>query len=174
MLSLENICANKVLDVQCEKYSDNELLELREMSYEQRIIFFEENVICHPIAMLLAKTYTINNYDVPLIMEELYPWTLGSPNTSIHYEGIKRVMFNEDLEGAMRLMPLLYNSPHISIIDYVIGLITFVYILSLDFIRSGNKSDNAIQTIKDKLLIHNLDIYPTFRIKMVNLLEKLN
>ena len=174
MLSLENICVNKVLDVQCEKYSDNELLELREMSYEQRIIFFEENVMCHPVAVLLAKTYTVNNYDVPPIMEQLYPWKLGSPNTNIHYEEIKRAMFNENLAEVIRLLPLTYNSSNITVLDYVIALITFAYMLLLEFVKFGNKHENSIQVIKDKLLVHNLDIYPTFRIKMLNLLEKLN
>ena len=173
MLSLENICVNKVLILQCENYSDNELLELREMTYDQRIIFFEETVICHPVATLLATTYTVNN-DIPGIMEELYPWTLGDPHTNLYYERIKRSMFNEDLKETIKLAHLMYSTDRKSVLNYVLGIIVFVYVLSLNFTKFGNKHETGIQIVKNKLLVHNLDIYPTFRIKILNLLEKLN
>ena len=173
MLSLENICVNKVLTINCENYSDNELLELREMTYEQRIIFFEETIICHPVATLLATTYTVNN-DIPGIMEELYPWALGDPHTNIYYKEIKRSMFNEDLKETIRLTHLMYSANNKSVLDYVLGIIVFVYVLSLDFNKHGKKHETGIQIVKNKLLIHNLDIYPTFRIKILNILEKLN
>lgn len=172
MLSLENICVNAVLTINCEKYSDNELLELRAMNYIQRIIFFEETIICHPVAMLLAKTYTINNCDVPPIMEELYPWTLGSPNVTPYYEEIKRAMFNEDLTETMRLIKLLYNVKH-DTESYVVTLITFSYMLILHFKLSNNTYPVGIEAVKNKLLNPYLDDIPSFRIKMINLLDNL-
>lgn len=172
MLSLEHICVNKVLNISCEDCSDTKLLELRAMNYEQRITFFEENVICHPIAELLAIQYTVINDNILPIMEELYPWKLGSPNVTPYYEEIKRAMFNEDLTETMRLIKLLYDIEN-NVVSYVVTLITFTYILILQFKLLDNTYPLGIEAVKNKLLNPYLDDIPSFRIKMINLLDNL-
>lgn len=52
MLSLENICINKVLNVCFMKRSDIDLLELRGMNCKDRIRYFEETIICQPVVTL--------------------------------------------------------------------------------------------------------------------------
>ena len=71
--TLTGICVNATLNILLESCSDITLQQLKETTYENRILFFEE-LIYYDIAILLADRYTVI-HDYPPIISELYPFT---------------------------------------------------------------------------------------------------
>lgn len=168
MLSLENICATKVLDVYCEECSDVELLEMREMSYETRVTMFEKKMLGTIIAEVLAIRFTIINDNIPPILEKLYPFSLDSLSTLPLYEDIKTVLNNEDFLDTVTFVRNLFNiaegSGKIELL--IMCIIGYIHGIAL-YCKQGNKFPQSIEVIKDKLLDIRLNTFPDFRINVM-------
>lgn len=177
MLSLENICVNKVLNVSCEDCSDIELSQMREMNYETRVSIFEEKMFCTTVAELLATRFTIINDNVPGILVELYPFSLDSLNFIPLCEDIKTVLNNnEDYRYGISFINNMYGNDgsiiRIKMEMLIICIIIHVKVLTL-YIKLYGKFPQGIQILKNKLLNVNFNSFPDFKIKVLNCIKKL-
>ena len=175
--TLAGICVNETLNIFLENCSDITLQQLKESTYENRILFFEE-FIYYPIAILLADRYTVI-HDYPSIISELYPFTLKDLcnisndkhfNLPLDTIEILRTNNRSQLLDILRLVTNDGNGK---------GLKCFVMssILFLAFIRICIKDKiylsiigKVIEQIRKRIMVNNLSDLSIFRSKMLNCL----
>lgn len=186
-ISLTNISVNITLNTLLENCSDMRLQQLKESTYNDRVIFFEE-YIYHPIAVLLADKYTLLN-DYPDIIGELFPCSLKDlHNITINdTKNNGEFKFPTDMMDILRskdyslLSKLLYTCVKEKVFLCKIKYI-MVIIIALSWYVSLHKNtriktlteEKIINNIKCKLMIEKLNCFPFFRTKVLNILNNIS
>lgn len=179
-LSLTNICVNKTLNILLDNCSDITLQQLKESTYDDRLIFFED-YIYYPIAVLLADRYTVLN-DYPPIIAELYPFSLKDLlllKTVDTYESIEFthppnvisiIGSNNELELVDLAICVYSDMRKKDIKSIVMDIIISVSLLKIITENNASRSYKIqlYNSIKHYLTFSEINSVPMFRTKILN------
>ena len=176
--SLASICVDVSLNTFLESCDSETLNQLQEMTYENRIMFFE-NITYHPIAVMLASRYTMLN-DYP-IFGELYPFDMPTLQITIKeklgYSNVIRILDIIKSRDNKLILDLIFDmvpESHENVEGYVVYILVWLshLILELEYKNKYNVNmyRKLILLTKQKLLNKHLDNLPLFKSRIFNVL----
>lgn len=185
-ISLVNICVNKTLEVYLEKCDTHTLQQLKTMNHDQRITFFEDNVISiYPLNTLLADRYTLLN-DYPDIISQLFTFTLTDLHSIINHdndENDKNKFPSNTIDtirskDVIRLSILMGNcninmfteTLQNKVLSTIVMLSFFIEAVNLGY---NNKLQELINNIKLILPNATFNSVPLFRSRAFNIINNI-
>lgn len=185
-ISLVNICVNKTLEVYLEKCDTHTLQQLKMMNHDQRITFFENNVISiYPLNTLLADRYTLLN-DYPDIISQLFTFTLTDLHSIINHENYSKDKnkFPSDTIDTIRskdviCLSILLERCNVDmftktlqnkVLSTIVMLSFFIEIVNLGY---NSKLQESINNIKLILPNATFNSVPLFRSRAFNIIDNI-
>lgn len=175
--SLTTISVNATLNILLESFDDITLQQLKETSYENRVMFFED-FIYHDIAILLADRYTMLN-DYPSIIGELFPFSLKELHDIIKCDMCSNMISTFRSNNVLVLLKFLSQFERNTFCTTkkqlhleVIKIIIYITLIRWQLESYGSSNEYIIKRsvgiIRKRILSNEFSCLPTFRSKVLN------